>query len=89
MNVYFFRLRQIDLYGCYNIKNIEEVKKTNIANKYGEWERVCGNMAEKDGFSPCNENGEEVEPDANWSLFYVCDRCGRIYDNEGHFIKEA
>lgn len=68
---------------------IEEIKRINIANKCGEWHCVCGNMAEKDGFFPCNESGEEVEPDANWSKYYVCARCGRIYDNEGNFIKEA
>lgn len=47
------------------------------------WECVCGNTPSLgEGFAPCNRAGVEVEPTAaQWpEPLYVCDRCGRIYD---------
>jgi hypothetical protein len=46
----------------------------------GEWLCLCGNTALDDGFYPCNEQGEEVEPTREaWTTnCYVCTGCGRI-----------
>jgi hypothetical protein len=47
-----------------------------------EWECVCGNRPRLEGFYPCNEQGEQVEPTpGDWTTdCYVCDRCGAIID---------
>lgn len=29
---------------------------------YDEWTCLCGNRPKKEGFYPCNERGEQVEP---------------------------
>ena len=40
---------------------------------------VCGNMPVTEGFFPCNNNGDEVEPvEEQWEDLYVCASCGRI-----------
>ena len=46
----------------------------------GAWCCWCDNMASTDGFQPCNEKGEEIEPTkaAGWIDLYVCGRCGII-----------
>ena len=42
---------------------------------------TCGNTTATDGFYPCDENGNEIEPtiDNNWNGKYVCSRCGKIH----------
>jgi hypothetical protein len=43
------------------------------------WVCFCRNEPSEDGFYPCDEKGNEVEPDHNWNgELYVCNRCGRI-----------
>jgi hypothetical protein len=45
------------------------------------WICLCGNTPIADGFFPCNDKGQEIEPtkEANWDeRSYVCARCGRI-----------
>ncbi len=44
------------------------------------WVCLCGNRPDYEGFFPCNEDGEPVEPTpAEWTTdCYVCDRCQRI-----------
>ena len=44
------------------------------------WICICGNVPSSDGFYPCDDLGEEVEPRQGvWGgVLYVCDRCGRI-----------
>jgi len=46
----------------------------------GAWRCLCGNQPITEGFFPCNEQGEQVEPTPEaWTTdCYVCDRCGRI-----------
>jgi len=44
------------------------------------WICICGNEPSEDGFSPCDEKGNEVEPVAGWGGLYVCFRCGRMID---------
>lgn len=41
---------------------------------------LCGNEPDKEGFYPCNVNGEMVEPtEESWNGdLYACDGCGRI-----------
>lgn len=48
----------------------------------GEFEMcLCGNDELTDGFYPCDEQGNEVQPDDRWNeKLYVCFRCGRIVD---------
>ena len=45
---------------------------------------TCGNIAGGQGFFPCNEKGEEVEPtDEAWTArCYICDACGNIIKQE-------
>lgn len=45
-----------------------------------EWDCVCRNHASAEGFHPCDEQGNAVEPTAaDWpDPLYRCDRCGRI-----------
>jgi len=57
-----------------------EAKET-IAHEPGNeeaWVCVCGNTPSSDGFYPCDQNGNEMEPVKGWQDLYVCDRCGRI-----------
>jgi len=44
------------------------------------WVCICGNTPLKDGFFPCNDSGDEMEPTigSGWTDLYVCARCGRI-----------
>ncbi|MGN7300398.1 hypothetical protein [Ferdinandcohnia sp. SAFN-114] len=39
----------------------------------------CGNQSHLDGFYPCNEDGEYVEPSPSWKGHYKCDSCDQIY----------
>jgi hypothetical protein len=50
----------------------------------GEWKCLCGNLAEEDGFYPCNDVGKYVEPTAvEWTTnCYVCARCGRVINQD-------
>lgn len=44
----------------------------------------CGNTPEKDGFFPCDKQGNEIEPlpEIWWNDLYVCTRCKTIYKGE-------
>ena len=44
------------------------------------WRCICGNTPVSDGFFPCDENGDEMEPTigSGWTDLYVCARCGRV-----------
>jgi len=48
------------------------------------WVCLCGNTPHMDGFATCNEKGEEIEPviGGGWTSLYVCNRCGRIIDQD-------
>ena len=48
------------------------------------WICQCGNRPEEDGFYPCDEAGNLVEPTPEeWgSGLYVCFRCGAMIDPE-------
>jgi hypothetical protein len=39
----------------------------------------CGNTVSSDGFYPCNEKGEYIEPTPEWEGYYKCERCEQIY----------
>jgi hypothetical protein len=39
----------------------------------------CGNKSHYEGFYPCNEKGEYVEPIPSWEGYYKCDKCDQIY----------
>jgi DNA-directed RNA polymerase subunit RPC12/RpoP len=64
-----------------SIGKTKTAKSERITQYEGDlWRCLCGNIAESDGFYPCNETGREVEPTAEeWQTnAYVCARCGRI-----------
>jgi hypothetical protein len=44
------------------------------------WVCICKNTPVDDGFYPCDEKGNEMEPTigSGWTDLYVCARCGRI-----------
>lgn len=44
------------------------------------WTCICGNTPSSDGFFPCDEHGNEMEPTigSGWTDLEVCARCGRI-----------
>lgn len=44
------------------------------------WICTCGNTPMREGFYPCNEKGEEVEPTPEeWTTHcYICSKCGNI-----------
>jgi hypothetical protein len=46
------------------------------------WICICGNRPTSDGFYPCDQDGNEVEPTpTEWKTnWYVCGRCGRMID---------
>jgi hypothetical protein len=55
--------------------------KEKIAHAEGNeeaWICVCGNTPTDDGFYPCDQDGNEMEPVKGWQDLYVCDRCRRI-----------
>lgn len=52
-----------------------------IAQKSADWWIcLCGSEPEQAGFSPCDSEGEPVDPTpAEWTTdWYVCEACGRI-----------
>jgi hypothetical protein len=53
-------------------------------DKNGEWICKCGNVSCYDGFSPCDLQGNEVEPiEGVWDgKHYKCERCGAIVNQE-------
>lgn len=59
--------------------------KEKIVHETGNkeaWICVCGNTPLGDGFFPCDEQGNEVEPAKGWNNLYVCVRCGRIVNQD-------
>lgn len=58
------------------------MEKERIKHEAGDpeaWICICGNRPVDDGFFTCDEKGNEVEPDENWTTdSYVCNCCGRI-----------
>lgn len=42
------------------------------------WICLCGNRPDADGFYPCDNEGKEMEPIAEWEELYVCGKCRRI-----------
>ena len=53
---------------------------THELNDNGAWICVCKNTPSGDGFFPCDDMGNEVEPlvGSNWNDKYICASCGRI-----------
>jgi len=44
------------------------------------WICICKNTTDADGFFPCDDKGDEIEPVTGWDSLYVCARCGRIIE---------
>ena len=49
-----------------------------------DWKCLCGNEPLKEGFYPCDSEGEMVEPTPeDWTTnWYVCAQCGRIINQD-------
>jgi hypothetical protein len=63
------------------------MEKEFIKHESGDedaWVCICGNKPDDDGFFPCNEDGNEVEPTlkSGWLDLYVCFGCGRIINQD-------
>ncbi len=52
------------------------------AGNQDAWICVCGNEPQTDGFYPCDETGNEMEPVRGWNGLYVCHGCGRIIQQD-------
>ena len=54
-------------------------------SKCDSWRCQCGNFAESDGFTPCDQEGISVEPEVGkgWTGLVVCLRCNAVYDQTG------
>ena len=56
--------------------------KERITHEQGNdeaWICICGNRPDYDGFFPCDQTGNEMEPLKDlWKDLYVCGKCGRI-----------
>ena len=48
--------------------------------KHFELTCTCGNTTHTDGFYPCDNNGNEIEPMKDWKGLYICGRCSKIHD---------
>jgi len=48
------------------------------------WVCICKNTPSDEGFYPCDEEGNEIEPviGSGWNALFVCDRCGRIINQD-------
>jgi len=49
-----------------------------------DWNCICGNNTFRDGYYPCDEHGNEMEPTIGsaWADLYVCYGCGRIINSD-------
>ena len=61
-----------------------KLRLTTYEQDTDSWICICGNTPIGDGFYPCNTEGEQVEPTPEgWTTnWYVCDRCGRVIDQQ-------
>ena len=53
---------------------------THEAGNDEAWICICKNTTNAQWFYPCDKEGNQMEPVAGWPDLYVCDRCGRIID---------
>lgn len=51
------------------------VQNNEIKIIQGDLECSCGNNLDAEGFYPCNELGEYVEPGVEWDNHYRCSKC--------------
>ena len=65
------------------ISTMEAKDKITHEKGYPEaWVCLCGNTPSSDGFYPCDEEGNEMEPVKGWNNLYVCARCRRIVNQD-------
>jgi len=61
------------------------VQKDHEEGRFGDaWVCLCGNTSTSQGFYPCDDHGKQISPDVDgpWINLYVCDRCGRIINQD-------
>lgn len=56
--------------------------------KHFELTCTCGNTTHTDGFYPCDNTGNEIEPTKDWNGLYICGRCGKVHDTNTKVIKQ-
>ena len=56
----------------------------DLSNDPYSWKCICGNHPSKDGFYPCDAQGNRVEPiEKDWTTgLYICATCGRMISPE-------
>lgn len=56
-------------------------------NEYDGWNcvEVCGNFADRYGFSPCDEHGIDTDPNQPAS-FLRCELCGRVANTDSGLV---
>lgn len=61
-------------------QKMNEVKTINF-DDLDNYECECGNTTSDNGFFPCDEAGNMIEPTAEsgWKALYVCADCGAIH----------
>lgn len=62
--------------------NLEQISHED--DDVDAWVCLCGNTPPSDGFTTCNADGDEIEPtvESGWTSLLVCNRCGRIIDQD-------
>lgn len=60
------------------------MKITHEQQDKDAWVCLCGNTPSDNGFYPCDDKGNEVEPtETDWTTnSYVCNQCGRIINQD-------
>ncbi|MDR2569726.1 MAG: hypothetical protein LBD23_05445 [Oscillospiraceae bacterium] len=59
-----------------NKGKIKNIKSSEFDDGF---ECECGNYVGSDGFSPCDKEGNEMEPCGKWDYDSICASCGLIY----------
>jgi hypothetical protein len=70
------------------MKPIEEEKITTNGEDPDWWICICKNKPDSEGFYPCDEYGNEIEPiiGSGWTNLYVCAKCKRIINASTHEV---
>lgn len=56
----------------------------SVVQEYGNedlWKCTCGNNTYMDGFTPCDEKGDFMQPEiGKWKDLYTCEGCGHVFN---------
>lgn len=62
------------------MQKLEKEQNKVVVDRNGQITCACENNALFEGLEPCNDLGEMIEPNAEWTGIYACLRCGAIVD---------